>query len=89
MLRHSNFLRQAVKALLHSAGFAAGLFELRFASVQIAHHFGDGDDVAGIDLGLVLLRPVRPHGALDARGVTPRARPSPDQTHPPSPPSTP
>ena len=33
-----------------------GLLGLRVRAIEIAHHLGDGDDIAGIDLGLVFLR---------------------------------
>ena len=49
-----------------------GLFRLGIRPEQVAHDLGDGDDVAGIDLGLVFLRPARPHGPLDARAALER-----------------
>jgi hypothetical protein len=54
--------------------FAVRLLGLRFRAIQVAHHFGDGDDDAGIDLGFVLLGAARPHGAL---GRGPSASPAP------------
>jgi hypothetical protein len=35
--------------------------------MQVAHDFGDLDDVAGVDLGLVFLGAAAPHAARDAR----------------------
>ena len=58
-----------------------GLLGLGFRPVKVAHDLGDRDNIAGIDLGLVFLRPARPHRAFDPgaplEGVesTPHERP--------------
>src|SRR5689334_4363614 len=41
------------------------LLGLSFRPIEVAYDLGDGDDIAGIDLGFVFLRPARPHGTLD------------------------
>ena len=69
MLDDGDFARQAIERRFIELAFAVGLLGLRFRTIEIAHHFGDRDDVAGIDLGFVFLRPARPHRALDARAA--------------------
>src|SRR5262249_54758707 len=39
---------------------------LAVGAVKVAHHLGDGNKIARIDLGFVFLRSAAPHGALDA-----------------------
>ena len=66
MLHDGDFARQAVERGFIELAFAVGLLGLRFRAIEIAHHFGDRDDISGIDLGFVFLGPARPHRALDA-----------------------
>ena len=40
------------------------MFALIVAAVQIAHHFGDGNQIARVDFLFIFLRPARPHGAF-------------------------
>ncbi len=49
------------------------LLGLRLGAVEVAHHLGDGDEIAGVDLRLVFLGAPGPHGALDARLALERA----------------
>src|SRR4029079_18254594 len=72
MLDDGDFARQAIERGFIELAFAVGLFRLRFRAIEIAYHFGDRNDVAGIDLGFVFLRPARPHRALDARAALER-----------------
>src|ERR1700704_2059325 len=65
-LHRRNLARETVERGLVKLPLRVGLLGLRVRAVEIAHDLGDGDDVAGVDLGLVLLRPARPHGALHA-----------------------
>src|SRR5262249_34077445 len=65
-LNGSDLTRQPVERRLVELPLRVGLLRLRLRPIKIPHDFGDGHDVAGIDLGLVFLRPPRPHGALDA-----------------------
>src|SRR4051812_19818126 len=67
MLDDGDFARQAIERCFIELAFAVGLFGLRFRAIEIAHHFGDRNDVTGIDLGFVFLRPARPHRAFYAR----------------------
>src|ERR1043166_3648958 len=64
-----NLARQPIERGLVELAFAVGLLGLRLGAIKVAHHLGDCHDVAGVDLGLVFLRPARPHGALDARAA--------------------
>src|SRR6266700_7371486 len=66
MLYDGDFARQAIERRFIELAFAVGLLGLRFRTIEIAHHFGDRDDIARIDLGFVFLGPARPHRALDA-----------------------
>src|ERR1700687_6174352 len=66
MLHDGDFTRQTIERRLIELTFAVGLFGLRFRAIEIAHHFGDRDDVTGIDLGFIFLGAARPHRALDA-----------------------
>ena len=43
------------------------LLALVVGAVQVAHHLGDGDQIARVDLLFVFLGPARPHGLLDLR----------------------
>src|SRR4051794_3472308 len=58
-----------IEGRLVELALAVGLLRLRLRAVEIADHLGDGDEVARIDLRLVLLSAPRPHGALDARAA--------------------
>ncbi len=58
-LHGGDFTRQPVERRLVELALGIGLFRLRLRAEQIADDLGDGDDVAGIDLGLVFLRPAR------------------------------
>src|SRR5260221_11509319 len=53
VLHDRDFPRQTIERRLIELAFAVGLFGLRFRAIEIAHHFGDGDDVARIDLGFI------------------------------------
>src|SRR6266478_6734546 len=66
VLHDRDFPRQTIERRLIELALAVGLFGLRFGAIEIAHHFGDGDDVSRIDLGFIFLGPARPHRALDA-----------------------
>ena len=61
------FAQHAVEGGLVELALAVGLFRLSLRPVEVAHHLGDGDQVARVDLGLVLLSAPAPHGALHAR----------------------
>src|SRR5712672_2589553 len=61
VLHDGDFTRQAIERRFVELAFAVGLLGLRFRTIEIADHFGDRDDVAGIDLGFVFLRAARPH----------------------------
>src|SRR5262249_57420019 len=65
-LHRRDFARQAVERGLVELTLGIGLLGLGLRAVEVAHHLGDRDDCAGIDLGLVFLGAARPHGALDA-----------------------
>src|SRR4029077_10024207 len=52
MLNGGDFARQAIERCFIELAFSVGLFGLRFRAIEIAHHFGDRNDVAGIDLGI-------------------------------------
>src|SRR5262245_58392355 len=64
-LHRRDLAREAIERSLIELPLGIGLLRLRVRAEQVAHHLGDRDDVARIDLGLVLLRAARPHGALD------------------------
>ena len=49
----------AVESRFIELTLGVGLLRLRLGPVQVAHHLGDSHEVAGIDLGLVFLRPAR------------------------------
>src|ERR1700738_4490078 len=66
MLHDGDFPRQTIERRLIELAFAVGLLGLRFRAIKIAHHFGDRDDISGIDLGFIFLGPAGPHRALDA-----------------------
>src|SRR5690606_27165178 len=57
---------QPVERGLVELAFGIGLLALLVVAVQVAHHLGDREQLAGIDLLLVFLGAARPHGALDA-----------------------
>src|SRR5215510_16050433 len=57
--------REPVQRRLVELTLGVGLLRLRLRAIEVAHDLGDRHDVAGVDLGLVFLRPPRPHGALD------------------------
>ena len=69
VLHDRDFARQPIERGFIELTFAVGLLGLRFRAIEIAHDFGDRDDVSGIDLGFVFLGPARPHRALDARAA--------------------
>ena len=58
--------RHAVERGFVELTLGIGLLGLGFGAVQVAHHLGDGNEVAGVDLGLILLGAARPHRALHA-----------------------
>ncbi len=66
-LHGGDFTREPVESGLVELTLGIRLFRLRLRPEEVADNFRDGDDVAGIDLGLVFLRPARPHGPLDAQ----------------------
>src|SRR3954466_7513526 len=72
LLPRRDFARQPVERGFVKLPLGIGLLRLGVGPEQVAHHLGDGDDVARIDLGFVFLRPARPHGALDARAALER-----------------
>src|SRR5713101_2375429 len=67
MLHDRDFARQAIERGFIKLAFAVGLLGLRFRAIEIAHHFGDRDDIAGIDLRFIFLGAARPHRAFHAR----------------------
>src|ERR1700716_3467308 len=66
-LHRRDLARQPVERGFIELPLAVGLLRLGLGPVEVAHHLRDRDDIAGIDLGFVFLRPARPYGALDAR----------------------
>src|SRR5215471_11520963 len=78
-LHRRNLARQAIERGLVKLALGIGLLRLGVRAVEVAHHFGDRDDIAGIDLGLVFLRTARPHGALDAGAALERLERTLDQ----------
>ena len=46
VLHDGDFARQAIERRFIELAFAVGLLGLRFRAIEIAHHFGDRDDVA-------------------------------------------
>src|SRR5215510_7096750 len=52
-LHRRDLARQPVECCLVELALRVGLLGLAFRPIEVAHHFRDGDDVAGIDLGLV------------------------------------
>ena len=68
-LHRRDFARQSIECRFIQLALGIRLFRLGFRAVKIANHLGDRDDVAGIDLGFVFLRPPRPHRALDPRAA--------------------
>src|SRR5690606_31245033 len=62
----SDLARHAVERGFIELAFGIGLLRLVVGAVEVAHHLGDRDQVAGVDLGVILLRAARPHGALHA-----------------------
>ena len=79
LLHRRDLARQPVERGFVKLPLGIGLLRLGVGAEQVAHHLGDGDDVAGIDLGFVFLRPARPHGALDARAALQRLERALDQ----------
>src|SRR5262245_2546429 len=73
-LHRRDLARQPVERRLVELALRIGLLRLALRPVQVAYHLGDGNDVAGINLGLVFLRPARPHGALDAGAALKRLK---------------
>jgi hypothetical protein len=51
--------RHAIERSFVKLPLGIRLLGLGLGPVEVAHHLGDGDKVAGIDLGLVFLRPAR------------------------------
>jgi hypothetical protein len=51
-----DFADHPVKGGLVKLAFGIGLLGLCFGTVQIAHHFGNRNQIAGIDLGFIFLR---------------------------------
>src|SRR5262249_60482708 len=78
-LHRRDLARQTIERSFVELTLAVGLLRLRIRAVQVAHDLGDEDDVAGVDLGFVLLRPARPHGALDTRAALERFERALDQ----------
>ena len=46
MLHDGDFARQPIERGFIELAFAVGLLGLRFRAIEIAHHFGDRDDIA-------------------------------------------
>ncbi|EIE50861.1 putative transposase [Citreicella sp. 357] len=59
-----DFAGQAFQRGFVKLTLGIGLFALVVGAVQIAHHLGDGDQVARVDLLLVFLGAARPHRPL-------------------------
>ena len=57
LLERRIFGGQAVQRGFIDLPLGEGLVRLAGIAVQVAHHFGDGRRVAGIDLRLIFLRP--------------------------------
>ena len=51
--------RHAIERSFVKLPLGIRLLGLGLGPVEVAHHLGDGDKVAGIDLGLAFLRPAR------------------------------
>ena len=66
LVQRPKFRRQPVHRRLIDLPFGEALVRLSGVAVQVAHHLGDRQRIAGVDLRLIFLRPPRPHGALDA-----------------------
>src|SRR5579885_475048 len=77
-LNSRNNTRKPVESRSIELALGIGLLRLRLRAIEIAHHLGDGDDIARIDLGLVFLSAARPHGALDAGATLERFKRSLD-----------
>src|SRR5580704_6559457 len=67
LLHCGDLANHPVESGLVQLSLRIGLLGLRLGSVKVADHFGDRVDIAGVDLGFVLLSAPRPHRALDAR----------------------
>ena len=67
LLDGGDFPGHAVEGRFVELALGIGLLGLTFRAVQVTDHLGDGDQVAGVDLGLIFLGAAAPHGALDAR----------------------
>jgi hypothetical protein len=64
--RHGGDLAgQAFKGGLIKLTLGVALLALVVAAVQVAHDFGNRQEVAGVDLLFIFLRAARPHRALD------------------------
>jgi hypothetical protein len=50
-----DFAGHAGQGLFIKLTLGIGLFRLAAGAVQVAHHFGDRDQVTGVDLGFVFL----------------------------------
>src|ERR1700722_13890566 len=73
-LNGGNLTRQPVERRLVELTLGIGLFRLGVRPEEVSNDFGDGDDVAGINLGFVFLRAPRPHRALDPRAALERLK---------------
>ena len=66
LLHRRDLARHAIQRGLVELALGVGLLRLALRPVEVADHLGDCDQIARVDLGLVLLGPPAPHGALDA-----------------------
>src|SRR5262245_48829816 len=65
-LNRCDLAREPVKRGLIELALGVGLLGLALRAIEVADYLRDRDDVARVDLGLVLLGTARPHRALDA-----------------------
>jgi hypothetical protein len=63
--RHRDFAGQALQRRFVKLTLGIALLALVVGAVQVAHHLGDGHQIARVDLLFIFLRAARPHGALD------------------------
>src|SRR6185295_8039774 len=78
-LNRRDLTRQPIERGFVQLPLRIGLLRLGLRPVKVTNHLGNGDDIAGIDLGFVFLGPARPHGALDARAALERLERALDQ----------
>src|SRR5690606_7037409 len=65
LVDRGDLARHPIQRSLVELALAVGLLRLSLRAEQVAHHLGDGHQVARIDLGFVFLCAAAPHRALD------------------------